>query len=170
MTDWKPVIGWVYKGDNLTPLLREAGVEMIGIDGVLHSNNPELALQINAAFDYVADRKEAKLKELADFRWKKETGGITVNGIVIETSDRSKTLVTGALIMAQANPAATFQFKSTDDQYVQVDAAGMIQIYQAIGLHVQDCFAKEQVVAAQIKALGDADAVISFDIEAAWPA
>lgn len=170
MSDWKPVVGWVPKGDNLTPLLREAGVEMLGIDGVLHSNNPELALQINAAFDFLADRKAAKLKELADFRWQKEIGGIVYNNLRIETTDRSKTLVTGAMLMAAQNPATTFQFKTTDDQYVEVAASDMLGIYAAIGLHVQSCFAKEQTVADQIKALTDVDAVIAFDFETAWPA
>ena len=168
MTVWLPVEGWVQKGDNLTPILTAAGVYTLGIDGVLHSNNPELALQINAAFDYVADRKTAKLAELADFRWSKEVGGITIDGMVIETTDRSKTLVTGALMMAQANPAATFQFKTTDNQYVQIDAAQMIGVYQAIGAHVQTCFAREQEVAALINALETAQEVIDFDIAGAW--
>ena len=168
MSDFLPVDGWTDKGEGIHPLLRAQGVFVVGIDGVPMSNNPTLAKQILDAYDPVPDAKAKKLSELADFRWSKEVGGITINGMVIETTDRSKTLVTGALMLAQSNPAATFQFKTTDNQYVEVDAAGMVAIYQAIGAHVQACFAREQEVAALISALNTVDAVASFDIAAEW--
>lgn len=163
------VIGWSDKGEAIHPLLRAQGVYIVGRDGKVMSNNAALALQIHAAFDYVADRKAAKMLDLADFRWRKEIGGLTVNGLQIDTTDRSKTLIIGAKDLAVADPTQTFDFKTIDGAYKQIDAATMIGIYQAVAAWVQTCFANEQVVAAKILALDSAQEVIDFDLEASWP-
>lgn len=167
----QPVIGWVDKGDGIHAALAAQGIKIWAdaSTGIVYSNNAVLALQINQAFDYVADRKAAKLLDLANFRWLKETGGIVVGGLQIDTTDRSKTLITGALIVAQADPSQTFDFKTVDGAYKQIDAATMVGIYQAVAKWVQTCFANEQVVAAQINALKDVQAVIDFDLSANWP-
>lgn len=147
-----------------------AGIYIENNNGTYYASDAQAAQAIIDAFDPVPGVIVSKLSALADFRWQKEVGGIVINGMIIETTDRSKTLVTGALMLAQSNPAATFQFKTTDNQYVEVDAAGMVAIYQAIGAHVQSCFAKEQVIANTIKALTKWEDVVGFNIESAWNA
>lgn len=152
----------------LADAIRAAGHDFENHAGTVYATDGAAVQAIIDAYDAKPVALAAKLNALADFRWQKEIGGIVINGMIIETTDRSKTLVTGALMLAQSNPAATFQFKTTDNQYVEVDAAGMVAIYQAIGAHVQACFAKEQVVAAQIVALATWQEIEAFDIAQAW--
>lgn len=154
----------------LVEAIRAAGHDIESNGGAVYATDGPAVQAIIDAYDARPVALATKLAALADFRWQKEIGGIVINGMIIETTDRSKTLVTGALMLAQSNPAATFQFKTTDNQYVEVDAAGMVAIYQAIGAHVQSCFAKEQVVAAQIAALATWQEIEVFDIAQAWVA
>lgn len=152
----------------LMQAIRDAGHDVENHNGVLYATDGAIVQAIIDAFDARPSALSVKLAELADFRWKKETGGMTANGVVIETTDRSKTLVTGAVLLAQSNPAATFKFKTTKDQHVDVDAAGMVAIYAALGAHVQECFAKEEAIAAKINALATWQEIVAFDIDAEW--
>lgn len=85
----------------------------------------------------------------AQKRWEKETGGIEVNGQIIDTSRESQAMITGAYAYSQANPSETIQFKAASG-WVTLDAPTMAAIATAVGVHVQACFALEAGVASQI--------------------
>lgn len=85
----------------------------------------------------------------AQKRWEKETGGIEVNGQIIDTSRESQAMITGAYAYSQANPAETIQFKAASG-WVTLDAPTLAAIATAVGAHVQACFALEASVASQI--------------------
>lgn len=88
----------------------------------------------------------------ADARWRKETEGITVSGLRIFTDDRSKMMVMGARIKAENDPNFSTQWKGADGEFVQVDAATIIAISDAVLAHVDSCFAVEATVLAGIEA------------------
>lgn len=86
---------------------------------------------------------------VAQKRWEKETGGIEVNGQIIDTSRESQSMITRAYAYSQANPSETIQFKAASG-WVTLDAPTMAAIATAVGAHVQACFALEANIAGQI--------------------
>ncbi|QIB34736.1 DUF4376 domain-containing protein [Ancylobacter pratisalsi] len=99
-------------------------------------------------------------------RYTVETGGITVAGNVIATDRASQAMIAGAYNFAQANPAAVIKFKA-DSGFVDLDAAAVTAVANAVGAHVQASFAAEADVLASIAA----ETITSVeDIDGfAWP-
>lgn len=88
---------------------------------------------------------------LAERRWLVETGGITVAGVAVATDDRSKLMIAGARIKAKEDPATTKRWKTLAG-FVELDAAALIAIADAVEAHVQACFDLEADLTAQIAA------------------
>ncbi|MFD2677988.1 DUF4376 domain-containing protein [Camelimonas lactis] len=86
----------------------------------------------------------------ADKRWQAETGGITVAGVPVATDDRSKTMIMGARIKADADSSYTVGWKGADGSFVSLTAPQIIAISDAVLAHVDACFAAEAAVAAAI--------------------
>ena len=76
----------------------------------------------------------------AQKRWQVETGGVTVNGLVIATDDRSKTLLMGARISAAADAKFTTPWTFPDGSEQKLDAATIIAASDAVLAHVAACF------------------------------
>lgn len=85
-------------------------------------------------------------------RWQKETGGITVAGIPIATDDRSKQMLLGARVAADADPEFETAWVGDDGQIYDVNAAQIIAISNAVLAHVAACFATYATVKAGIDA------------------
>ena len=88
----------------------------------------------------------------AQKRWEKEVGGTTLSGFVVPTDDRSKIMISGARVAAEADPNFTTQWKGADGSFVTLDAAMIVAISNAVSNHVSNCFALEAQVLAQIEA------------------
>lgn len=86
----------------------------------------------------------------ANKRWQKEVGGITVNGIPIATDDRSKQMIMGARMAAEASSEFTTPWVASDGSVYVLTAANVIAISNAVLAHVGACFATYATVAAQI--------------------
>lgn len=87
----------------------------------------------------------------AALRWRKETGGIELGGMAIATDDRSKLMLSGARIAAMADPELVTRWK-TPSGWVDLTAAQIIAISDAVQEHVAECFALEADVSDQIEA------------------
>ena len=105
-----------------------------------------------------------KLRELAERRWKEETGGITVQGMALDTSRESQALITGAALQATVDPDYSCRWK-TAQGFVSLTAGQILAIAGAVRAHVQACFDKEAELAGRIDAAGTPEAVrgISWD-------
>lgn len=86
----------------------------------------------------------------ADARWRKEVGGITVAGVPVSTDDRSKQMIIGACIAADADPNWTSQWVGADGVVYPVDATAIVAISNAVQAHVNDCFATFAVIKGDI--------------------
>lgn len=82
-------------------------------------------------------------------RYAKEVGGITINSVKVATDRESQTMLAGAHIFAQQNPDVVIRWKS-EDGFVDLDAATVRAVANAVGAHVQSCFAAEATVTAAI--------------------
>jgi len=114
--------------------------------------------------------KARVLGNLAARRWQIETGGTTVAGIALATDDRTKLLLQGAAQAAQNNPAFTTRWK-TPAGWVQLDASAVSACYSAVFEHVENCFARESELAAQIDACTTQEQlqVVEQAIQTFWP-
>lgn len=88
----------------------------------------------------------------ADARWRKEVGGIVIGGIPVATDDRSKAMIIGARVAAQADPDWTTVWHGTDGGAYPLNAASMLAISNAVEAHVNGTFATFAIVKADIDA------------------
>ncbi len=114
------------------------------------------AENVEALIDDIANLRSAALKSsllvyAADKRWRVETGGIVVGGMSVATDDRSKLMITGARVKADKDAAFTTNWK-TPAGFVEIDAATIIAISNAVLDHVDASFAIEGAVLAGIEA------------------
>lgn len=101
---------------------------------------------------------------IAARRYEAEVGGITLNGMHINTDDRSKLLINGAALDATLDPAYVMQWKAGDG-FVQLPGAQVIDIARAVRAHVQACFDREAELLAAL-----ADGTLTGDMLAqGWP-
>lgn len=108
--------------------------------------------------DYVSEKgkidtlgrvKEPKKREITQTRYDKETGGLTVDGVTIATDRESQSLLTGAALAATRDSGYACQWK-TPNGFVQLDAATIIKIADAVRAHVQACFDREAELLVEI--------------------
>ncbi len=95
--------------------------------------------------------KEMKLAEIADKRWRAETGGIIFNGVEIATDRESQALLMGAALAAQDDPEYTINWKAKNGWAV-LDAATILAVADAVRNHVQACFDREKELQEQVEA------------------
>lgn len=86
----------------------------------------------------------------AQRRWQKEVGGIVVNGVPIATDDRSKTMIIGSRLAADADPNWSAQWVANDGHVYPINAAAIIAISDAVQAHVNACFTTFVAVKADI--------------------
>lgn len=105
---------------------------------------------------YAAAIAAESKRELAAYasavRYDKEVGGITYNGSPIATDDRSKQMILGARMVAQADATFTTKWAATDGTIVALDAPGLVALSNAVLAHVQACFLRFASVKADIDA------------------
>lgn len=135
-------------GDPSTDDLPEGTIEVPLKPSAYHQWQNGLWVYVEPPQPTVADLSA----HAAQSRWEKETGGFTLNGMHIATDDRSKIMISGARVAAEADPNFTTQWKGADGAFVTLDAAMIMAISNAVSTHVSNCFALEAQVLAQIEA------------------
>jgi len=103
---------------------------------------------------------------LADKRWQAEVGGIEVGGVPVATDDRSKMMIMGARLKAEADPSFTTAWKSGDG-FATLDAPTLIAVSDAVLAHVDRCFAIEAELGKGI-AHGTVKTTAEIDTAFAW--
>jgi len=101
---------------------------------------------------------------IAARRYTAETAGTVIAGMPIDTDDRSKTLINGAALRAYRNTDYVLRWK-TSDGFVDLPAAQVLAIADAVSEHVQLCFDREDALLGAV-----ADGSISAELlEQGWP-
>lgn len=102
---------------------------------------------------------------IAARRWQAETGGTVINGLPIDTDDRSKLLINGAALRANRSSDYVLRWK-TSGGFVDLTAAQVLAVADAVSEHVQACFDREDELLGAV-----ADGTITADmLEEGWPA
>ena len=128
-------------------------------------------MTVEALLDDIEAHRSAALKVAllayaADKRWRVETGDIVVGSVPVATDDRSKIMIIGARVKADADANFTTEWK-TPAGFQTIDAATIIAISNAVLAHVDACFAAEATVLAEIEA-GAITTTAEIDA-AGWP-
>ena len=101
---------------------------------------------------------------IAARRYTAETSGTVIAGMPIDTDDRSKTLINGAALRAYRNTDYVLRWK-TSDGFVDLPAAQVLAIADAVSEHVQLCFDREDALLGAV-----ADGSITAEmLEEGWP-
>lgn len=112
---------------------------------------PAFASQVEALLQTPAGVQKAALAAYArDRRWQVEVGGITIAGAPVATDDRSKMMIIGARMAAEAAPSWTTIWQGADGGAYPLDAAAMIAISDAVQAHVNGTFATLAGILADI--------------------
>ena len=108
--------------------------------------------------------KRAKLAEIADSRWKAETGGVEVSEMNIDTSRESRSMITEAALQATLDVNYTANWKTTAG-FVTLTAQAILSVASAVRQHVEDCFDRESQLTTAINAAATVEDVeaISWD-------
>lgn len=132
----------------------------------LYTYSAGVAEAVEAAYATLANGQKMRLRNYAAaIRFSKEIAGVTVDGHVYPSDRDSQPKFTAAVVMAQINTSATFNWKLDDGAFVTLDAAQLVAVASAIGAYVQRCFSKE----ASVKTMIDAGTItITSEIDAAF--
>lgn len=106
--------------------------------------------------DYQATPVDVSADDLVAYassaRYRKEVGGIVVADVPVATDDRSKQMILGARVAADADPDFATLWVGADGNIYPITAAAMVMISNAVMAHVAACFATFATVKAQIDA------------------
>jgi hypothetical protein len=124
---------------------------------------------VRTALPTLDEIRAARLAELANLRWEKETGGTVFNGMPIATDAVSQTKYIGAVVGAQIAPNAVINWKMADGTFVSLDAQAITAVAMAVRAHVQACFDREAELKAWIEAASMAEEIAAIDLNTGWP-
>lgn len=113
-------------------------------------------------------RRAVRLQELAEHRWRIETGGVTLpDGSRILTDRESQAQLTSAYQSLSMPFVDSIDWKAAEG-WVTVSEAELRPIAQAVAQHVQGCFKAERQVSEQIAMAKGAEALHGIDIARAF--
>lgn len=112
----------------------------------------------------LSELKEQLKEKVTEYRWVVETSGVNVNGIELLTDTEDQDRVSNAVVSS----LEPIDFK-TPLGWTTIDQAGIKQIVQVIGLHVQQCSSAERRHHDAIDLLGSKEELESYDITINWP-
>lgn len=114
--------------------------------------------------DLEQEAKQGLVSKIAARRYEAEVAGITIDGLTVETDDRSKLLINGAALEATIDPEYVMQWK-TPGGFVELTGEQVIGIARAVRAHVQACFDREAELLAAV-----ADGSITDQmLQEGWP-
>ena len=105
--------------------------------------------------------KRDKLAEIADWRFRRETSGVSVNGVRIKTDRESQATITGAFITLSQGLVSSVDWKAAEGHWVQLGLADITAVAQAVTTHVQQCFSLEKMYAERVNAAATIEDVIA---------
>lgn len=88
------------------------------------------------------ESEESILARISARRFDEEVGGMTVNGMWVDTSRDSQSLITGAALAATLDSNYSVKWK-TGKTFVTLTAEEIIALASAVRAHVQKCFDRE---------------------------
>lgn len=127
---------------------------------------PNLELVFSSDARVLGALKTQKRVEIAFARYERETAGVTVNGVLIDTGRDSQALITGAALAAMLDENYSLNWKTTAG-FIHLTAHEIIAVAQSVRAHVQACFDREAELCALVDAAETAEDL--DEIVISWP-
>lgn len=146
---------WYWKKDNATDAFSSARMALVGLNDADYLAHVAVyggatrwpvdsdGVQTQAALQAVLGsyNLDAGLIAYASRkRWEREVKGIVIGGVAVATDDRSKQMIMGARLAAEADENFTTPWVASDGSVVTLNSAQVVGISNAVLSHVQECF------------------------------
>ena len=118
----------------------------------------------------LAREKQSMLEDVASIRWER-TQHFTYDGVLTQ-ADPAIAVITGKLTLRRelgVPDEVTDRWKLANGEFRLFDKPAIVQFGAAIGMHIQDCFNREDELTTEIMAAPDLVALEAIDIETGWP-
>jgi len=150
----------------LNEAVEAAGITLRNHGGVWEASDPDAAALIAATFNPEAHIKAEKAAELAEARWRKETGGFMFQPKGADRPYRFKStrdaigpiLALPVFALLGITTSRRWKTDEVDEKgnaiFVTIEAQDFAPFATAFGAHVEAAFAEEEAKGAQVK---DAD-------------
>lgn len=111
---------------------------------VLFDHEPTIQeLEVAFGFDAQEMERGRQAALIAEERFRREGVGVVVDGLLIDTTRDSQSLIANMAVSALLDAAYRCNFK-TSAGFVEVSAAQILAISSAVRSHVQACFDREK--------------------------
>lgn len=110
-------------------------------------------------------------KRVGERRWAAESGGITIGGILVDTSIEAQNRISSVVLNGTRVGMENINFKSPNGTFNTITMTQMTAIADAIAAHVQHCFTAEAAHCAEVNDLADLAAVRAYvqnGLDANW--
>lgn len=107
--------------------------------------------------------KEQCKKDLASKRWGIATGGVVIDGVNVQSDDKSKDEMAGYVTESIVNGLVNVNWKLADGTFKVYTVQEFKKIYQFVAKYRNDCFGVESAKLDEINATG------TTDLETGWP-
>lgn len=85
-----------------------------------------------------------KLREIMAWRYTREIGGVTFEGVTIATDRESQQKIVGALVGMKDNFSASLDWKAADGQWITLTVEMLSAMSRVVFDHVQACYQMEK--------------------------
>lgn len=130
-----------------------------------HSNPGKYTLE-NLCLEVKQVTAEQVKVEVTSLRYEKETGGIVVGGVAIDTDRPSQNMLNGAISSMRNGYINSTRWKGADGTWTEVTLTELEPVAAAVAQHVDACFAAEEAHHAALDAGADP---ATYDITTGWP-
>ena len=117
----------------------------------------------------IQESRANRKSELSAIRFERETDGIVINGVNVETNRDSQAMINGAWSASQVDPNILIDWKGADGSWTQINAATITGIAMAVSAHVQACFSNERQLSEAIDDAETTAEVDAIDLTVGWP-
>lgn len=127
-------------------------------------NTPIPVVPVKSLDELKADLVAAATGE----RWARETGGLSIGGVLVGTNLDDQNRISGVLSAIALGGLEAVDFKAASG-WVRLTAAQLQGIAQAISGHVQACFSAERAHHEAIAAIDTPEQAEAYDVTQRWP-
>lgn len=141
----------------------------IEVNGVWRQKWSKLLLTEEEIEQKLNEQKGLLYKQITDFRWMKESGGVTLpSGIKIASSREDQNRITSVISNAELASIESVNFKAASG-WVTLTIPEIKAIAASVARHVQACFDNERVHHEAVFALTTLKDVFEYRYDTGWP-
>ncbi len=113
--------------------------------------------------------RQEKRTELSEYLRYAENMGFVYDGKWFSSDNNSQVKLIAVLMSASIDSKFTTVFKTLDQEYVTLDAMGIIMLCNAAKQYIAACFRQDSEYTAKISTAATVDDLLALDFSKGWP-